>query len=86
MIDFAFLGLQIDGDSRGFLIGLNPGVCLAVSKGLSVLCALITYDCQYNVAAVFAGFVQRGYRGINRRISPRDKEPSYHGVSLGSGS
>lgn len=44
LIDFAFLRLQIDGNSWGFLMGFNPGVCLAVSKGLSVLCALITYD------------------------------------------
>lgn len=45
LIDLAFLGLQIDCDSRGFLMGLNLGVCLAVSKGLSVLCALITHNC-----------------------------------------
>lgn len=82
LIDFAFLRLQIDGDSRGFLMGLNPGVCLAVSEGLSVLCALITHNCLSPAAAVFGGFVQRGYRGIKTRISPRDKDPSYHWVSF----
>lgn len=86
LIDFAFLSRQIDGDSRGFLMGLNPGVCLAVSKGLSVLCALISHNCLCPAAAVFGGFVQRGYKGITRRISPRDKEPSNHRVSFKHGS
>lgn len=45
LIDFAFLRLQIDGDSRGFLMRLKPDVCLAVSKGFSVLCVLITHNC-----------------------------------------
>lgn len=54
-------------------MGLNPGVCLAVSKGLSVLCALITHSHQRPVAAVFAGFVRRGCGGIKGGISPRDK-------------
>lgn len=52
---------------------LNPGVCLAVSKGLGVLCALITHNSQRPVAAVFAGFVRRGCGGIKWGISPRDK-------------
>lgn len=86
MIDFAFLRLQIDGDSRAFLMGLNPDVCLAVSKGLSVLCALITHNCLSPAAAVFGGFVLRGYRGIKRQICPRDKDPSYHRVSFKHGS
>lgn len=86
MIDLAFLTLQIDGDSRGFLMGLNLDVCLAVSKGLSVLCALITHNCLSPAAAVFDGFVQGSYRGIKGRISPRDKDPSYHRVSFEHGS
>lgn len=54
-------------------MGLNPGVCLAVSKGLGVLCALITHSHQRPVATVFAGFVRRGCEGIKGEISPRDK-------------
>lgn len=56
-------------------MGLNPDVCLAVSKGLSVLCALITHSCLSPAASVFGGFVQRDYRGIKRRISPGEKDP-----------
>jgi len=68
LIDFSFLRLRIDGDSRGFVMGLNPDVCLAVSKGLSVLCALITLNCLNPAATVFGEFVQKGYRGTTTRI------------------
>lgn len=56
-------------------MGLNPGVCLAVSEGLGVLSALITHNCLRPAAAVFAGFVRRGYGGLKRRRSPRDIIP-----------
>lgn len=63
-------------------MGLNPDVCLAVSKGLSVLCSLITHSCLSPATSVFGGFVQRDYGGIKRRISPGEKDPSYHRVSF----
>lgn len=69
LIDFTFLRVQIDGDSRGFLMGLNPDVCLAVSKGLSVLCALITHKRLSPAAPLFGGFVQRGYRDKRKDFS-----------------
>lgn len=86
LIDFAFLWRSIDGDSRGFLMGLNAAVCLALSEGLSVLCALITHSCLSPADPLFGGFVQRGYRGIKTKISQRDKEPSYRRVSYKRGS
>lgn len=49
--------------SSFFLMGLSPDVCLAVSEGLSVLCALITHSRLRSAAAALGGFVQEGYKG-----------------------
>lgn len=68
LIDFVFLRVQIDGNSRVFLMGLNPDVCHAVSKGLSVLCALITHTCLSPAAPRLVDL----YRGLQR-----DKEKNF---------